>query len=105
MKETDHEPTEITVTEASRNFGEIIDRAHYRGERFILTKGGKAVVEMTPLRRHSMVTAADLRRTLKGIRHLNKEEAEAFARDLDEARRSIPEPGGDPWESSSTARS
>jgi antitoxin (DNA-binding transcriptional repressor) of toxin-antitoxin stability system len=105
MREFDGQPTEVTVTEAARNFGEIVDRAHYRGERFILTKGGKAVVEMSPLRMPPLVTAADLRQTLKGIRHLGKVEAEAFDRDLDEARRSISEPGGDPWESSSTARS
>jgi len=39
----------LKVTEAARNFAEYINRVAYRGERFVLTRGGKGVAELRPL--------------------------------------------------------
>jgi antitoxin (DNA-binding transcriptional repressor) of toxin-antitoxin stability system len=94
------EPTTWTVTRAARNFSEIVNRAYYRGERFVLTRGGKAVAEIAPVAARRRVTASELRRALASMPHLESEDAEAFARDLEEVRRSLPPLGADPWESS-----
>jgi len=39
----------ITLSEASRNFSDYINRVAYRGERFILIKGNRAVAEISPI--------------------------------------------------------
>jgi antitoxin (DNA-binding transcriptional repressor) of toxin-antitoxin stability system len=38
----------ITVTEASRNFADCINRARYQGTTFVLYKGGVAVARIVP---------------------------------------------------------
>ncbi len=88
-----------TVTDVLRNFSDYVNRVAYRGERFVLTRGGKEVAELTPT-----IPAggrlADLPALLSGLPRLDAAEAEAFAEDLDhireEANRELP---GDPWAS------
>lgn len=92
--------TVLTVTEAARSFSDVVNRAYYRGERFLLTKGGRTVAEVAPVRERPPVTASALRRALESLPHLGCEEADAFAADLDEARRVVGPPGAGPWESS-----
>jgi antitoxin (DNA-binding transcriptional repressor) of toxin-antitoxin stability system len=91
--------TTITVTEAARSFADIVNRAFYRGEHFILTKGGRSVVELSPLPGLPVVTAAGLRRFLRDLPHLDRAEADAFGQDIEAARSAIPSVGDDPWES------
>jgi antitoxin (DNA-binding transcriptional repressor) of toxin-antitoxin stability system len=42
---------QITVTEASRNFSELVSRVHYQGTTTILLKGGKPMVKISPVGR------------------------------------------------------
>lgn len=91
--------TLLTVTEAARNFSDLINRVYYRGERFVLTKGGRAVAAVAPIHERPPVTASTLRRALVKLPHLGIEEAEAFAADLEGARRFVRSPEGGPWES------
>jgi antitoxin (DNA-binding transcriptional repressor) of toxin-antitoxin stability system len=46
----------ISVTEASRNFADCVDRARYQGTAFLLHKNGVAVARIVPVGRnaHSM---------------------------------------------------
>lgn len=48
----------ISATEASRNFSEILNRARYGGESFVVERNGEAVAEIRPARKRS--TVADL---------------------------------------------
>ena len=48
----------ISATKASRSFSEILNRARYGGESFIIERNGEAVAELRPPRRQS--TVADL---------------------------------------------
>lgn len=91
-------PKTLTVTEMSRRFAEYINRVAYRGERFILTKGNKPVAEIRPLPRG--VTGAELIERLRSVPRLTPEEAEAFGRDIDEARKKMGTIADlrDPWE-------
>jgi antitoxin (DNA-binding transcriptional repressor) of toxin-antitoxin stability system len=88
----------VTVTEVLRNFADYINRVAYRGERFILLRGGKPVAELSPLPVGTRL--ADLPSLLDGLPRLSAEEAERFSRDLEEARvaMGVLPPGG-PWES------
>lgn len=87
-----------TVTEVLRNFSDYINRVAYRGERFVLLRGGRPVAELTPL--PSGTRLGDLPDLLESLPRLSPEEAEAFAGDLDRARDEILEyEPRSPWES------
>jgi len=88
----------ISVTEAARNFADIVSRVFYRGERFVLERGGKPVARLIPVPRGGRL--GDLPDLLGAAPRLSDDEAEALGRDVDEARHSLPELGDeDPWES------
>jgi prevent-host-death family protein len=80
----------ISVTEAARNFADCVNRAHYQGTTFVLLKNGSPVARIMPAETKPMKgreLAAALRDALKDV-HLTGEEAEAWERDLEEARHS-----------------
>jgi len=88
----------ISVTEALRNFSDYINRVAYRGERFVLVRGGKPVAELTPV--PSGTRLGDLPSLMASLPRLSADDAEAFAEDLararEEAGASSPR---DPWDS------
>lgn len=87
-----------TVTEVVRNFAEYINRVAYRGERFVLIRGGKAVAELLPV--PSGRRLGDLPELLESLPRLPAREAASFAEDLEGARREIEaRPVEDRWES------
>jgi antitoxin (DNA-binding transcriptional repressor) of toxin-antitoxin stability system len=86
----------VTVTEAARNFADIVNRAFYRGETTVLTRNGQAVAHIAPAAPIGL-PVAEIRRRLKLRRRMSPENAEAFARDIEEARKSLP-PLRDPWQ-------
>ena len=86
----------VSVTEAARNFADIVNRAFYRGETTVLMRNGMAVAHIAPAAPIGLPAHEVLRRW-KMRRRLDPAEAEAFARDVEEARKSIP-PLRDPWE-------
>ena len=90
--------TRITVTEAARSFADVVNRAYYRGERFVFTKGGRPVAELVPVEDGPRTRASDLLHILGSMPHLDREEAEALRLDLDTIRGSVGGSGGDPWE-------
>jgi antitoxin (DNA-binding transcriptional repressor) of toxin-antitoxin stability system len=90
--------TSLSVTEIVRNFSEYVNRATYRGERFVLTKGRKAVAELRPL--PAGRTLGELGALLESLPRLTEAEAERFAADIEDARAHLPQIGdGDPWRS------
>jgi hypothetical protein len=38
----------ISATKAARNFSELMNRVHYRGEVFVVERGGKSICEILP---------------------------------------------------------
>jgi antitoxin (DNA-binding transcriptional repressor) of toxin-antitoxin stability system len=56
----------ISATETARRFSELMNRVRYRGESFIVERGGKPVCEILPVRptRFSGRDLADLLRSL-----------------------------------------
>ena len=38
----------ISATEAARSFSDLMNRVHYRGESFVVERGGKAICEILP---------------------------------------------------------
>jgi len=88
----------ISVTEAVRNFADFINRVAYRGERFVLERGGRPVALLVPAPQAGRL--GDLPDLLATMPALGREDAEAFARDMESASRGLrPVAEGDPWES------
>ena len=86
----------ISVTEAVRNFSDIIGRIRYKGESFLLTKGGTLVARIDPVNRN--VKAKEIIPLLRKIPHLTPESAKEFAKDLKKSRALLKE-AKDKWES------
>lgn len=87
----------LTVTEMSRKLAEYIDRVRYRRERFILTKGNKPVAEIRPLAQG--LSGSDLLELIKNGPHLDPDDVEQFARDIEDARKEMDRlPVREPWE-------
>jgi len=89
----------LTVEEAARNFSDFVSRVHYRGERTLLVKGGRPMVEVIPVRQAK--TGSELAALWEKSNHLSPDEADAFGRDLEHARHRLPLLQF-PWDSSPT---
>jgi prevent-host-death family protein len=91
--------TTTSVTDVLRNFSDYINRVAYRGERFVLTRGGREVAELIPAPAAGR-RLADLPEILASLPTLGEDEAVRFAHELEEMRRgdgaALPE---GPWES------
>lgn len=87
----------LTVTEMARSFADYINRVAYRGEHFVLTRGNKPIAELRPVKRG--ITGHELVEIFKNGPHLDPDDVEQFARDVEEAREELNRIGvRDPWE-------
>jgi prevent-host-death family protein len=88
----------ISVTEAVRNFADFINRVAYRGEHFVLERGGRPVARLVPVPQAGRL--GDLPEILANVPGLGQEGAEAFTRDMEDALDRLPPPAeSDRWES------
>lgn len=86
---------QMTVTEAARNFSELVSRIHYQGGTTILVKGGKPMVKLSPATRPK--TGRELAALWPDRPALSPEEATSFERDLNNSRRRL-SPVASKWE-------
>lgn len=85
----------ITVTDAARNFADCVNRAHYQNVTFVLIKNGEPVARLVP-DHEKICTGRDLAAALAG-NELEEEEAAAWHRDLQTARKTLKTPR-DKWQ-------
>lgn len=91
-------PSPLSVTDAARNFAEYINRVAYRGERFVLMRGRKAVAELRPLAAGRRL--GELPALLADLPKLSPEDAESLAADIHAARSALDSSKiRDPWDS------
>ncbi len=86
--------TEISVTEAARNFADFVNRAHYQKISFVLLKNGKPVARIVPAN-EKVCTGTELADAL-GAARLSAEEARAWHKDITDARNALEIPS-DKW--------
>ncbi len=62
-------PKKISATEAARSFSDVVSRVRYRGEEFIVEKGGEAVCRIIPVAssRAAKSTIGDFLRLLEEL--------------------------------------
>jgi antitoxin (DNA-binding transcriptional repressor) of toxin-antitoxin stability system len=86
--------TNISVTEAARNFADCLNRAHYQNVTFVLLKNGKPFARLMP-DNEKECAGRDLAKALaKTV--LPESEARAWRRDLRTARGRLKAPA-DKW--------
>ena len=90
-----HKIRRVTVTEAARNFADIVNRAYYRGETTVLTRNGTPVAHIAPAA-PTGVKASEFLARWRLRRKLSPEDAEALGREIEKARAELP-PVRDPW--------
>ncbi len=82
--------SEISATDASKRFADLLDAVEHRGETFTVVRRGRVVATIAPARRG---TGADLRRILSDL-----PPDDAWADDLRDIRRFAGETSvNDPW--------
>ena len=85
----------ISVTEASRNFADCVNRAHYQKQTFVLLKNGVPFAQLVPAG-DPVCRGADLADALAGV-ELSSADARAWQRELKAARKKL-KPPRDAWE-------
>ncbi len=84
----------VSATEAARNFSELLNRIRYRGEEFIVERGGEPVCRMMPAGpRH--FTLADLAELVATLPKPDKD----YLRVVERAVRKQPKVPKSPWRS------
>jgi antitoxin (DNA-binding transcriptional repressor) of toxin-antitoxin stability system len=92
------DPVPISVTEASRNFSDCVNRARYQGTSFVLLKGGSPVARIEPAQaqpKRGRELAAAFVEAAEDV-HVGEEEATSWLHDLEQARGAM-QPQGRPW--------
>ena len=77
--------SKISATEAARRFSDLVNRVHYRGEEFLIERGGVAVCRVVPVR-SAPGTLAALVAFLAEVPRRD----DGFADDLEDVVRSVP---------------
>jgi antitoxin (DNA-binding transcriptional repressor) of toxin-antitoxin stability system len=55
----------VSATQAARNFSDLLNRIRYRGEEFVVERGGEPVCRMSPAAPPQRVTFRDLASLLR----------------------------------------
>ena len=78
----------MTVTEAARNFADVVNRAYYRHEATLLLKNGEAVAKIVPVAPESCL-CRELAEAWPSLPHLPAENAKALEAELAESKRKL----------------
>jgi len=82
--------TIISVTEASRNFADCVNRAHYQNVTFVLLKNGAPFARLVPDGEKNC-TGRELARAIERV-ELPEDEAKAWRREMRRARKVLKAP-------------
>ena|SRR5688572_12285538 len=83
----------LSATEAARNFSELLNRVRYRGERFVIMRGGTAIGELRPAA-PIRFTGRDLVALLRSLPPIDA----GYLDTVEEFARSQPQVPEAPWE-------
>lgn len=86
----------LTVTEAARHFSDLLNRTYYKGESTILLRSGEPIAKIVPVG-GSSILGRDFAAKWKGMRHLDPEDADDFARMVEKSKAEIEMPEN-PWD-------
>ena len=84
----------MTATEVARSFSSVLNRVA-AGEEIEIARNGATVAVIGPPRKTHFVSPERFREIMANAPPVDED----FVRDLEEIRRSVGPPPGDPWES------
>lgn len=88
-------PKKISATDAARSFSDVVARVRYRGEEFVVEKGGEAVCRISPVvHEGARSTIGDLLAVLKSTPPVDDDYRESVL----ELTRKQPKLPRSPWE-------
>jgi antitoxin (DNA-binding transcriptional repressor) of toxin-antitoxin stability system len=87
-------PRKVSATDAARNFSEILNRVRYRGESFLIERGGEVICEIRPTGT-TRFTGRDLVALFKSLPPVDEDYLDA----VEQITRSQPRLPESPWES------
>ncbi len=87
----------LSVTEAARNFSDLINRALYRGESALLTRSGQPVARIVPVVAEPL-SIQEFVRMWRDLPHLDPQDAEDFAREIEDSRNVLNQPPQSSWD-------
>lgn len=73
--------TRVSATRAVRSFSDLLNRVRYRGEEFVIERGGEAICHMTPATPVRRTTGSELLAILRELPRPDR----GFATDVREA--------------------
>src|ERR1700747_1354272 len=88
--------TSITVTEASRNFADCVNRAHYQNVTFVLLKNGEPGGSALPRKPKNLLRAGF--GECSGEEGVAREQGTSLGCDLRTARTRLKSPANNKWE-------
>lgn len=83
----------LTITEAARNFSDVVNRTYYTHESTTLLRSGVPVARIVPVA-PSTCRARDFSRYWETISHLTEDEAIDFEKDMSIAKEQLRKPEG-----------
>ncbi len=87
----------ISVTDAARNFSDVINRIHYQRKSYLLTRGGMVVAKLTPA--DELLTGARLAALWEARPRLDPADAAAWEADLASLKAGVRPPEDAGWDS------
>jgi antitoxin (DNA-binding transcriptional repressor) of toxin-antitoxin stability system len=85
--------TRVTATEAARKFSEILNRVAYKGESFVVERGGRPICEISPAKKQGISTQ-ELVQFLKTVPYPDK----GYFKMLERITRDQPKVAPSPWD-------
>ena len=86
----------ITVTQAVRQFSDVLNRVFYQKTIIELERGNRVIARISPVSTESPVKVKDLNKFFAGLPALGKD-AKAFIKDLADIRKQLP-PEQNQWD-------
>lgn len=96
MAKAENMETRITATQLAKSLSDILNRVRYRGERFVIERGGEPVATLGPPDFVPGLTLWQIAERLKGVQM----PGDGFADDLERIHASQGQLGPPPWPSS-----
>ncbi len=90
-------PETISVTEAARNFSDVINRVYYQGQSYLLTRGGTVVAQLSAA--GTLLTGAEWLKRWEDRPRLDPHDAAEWEEDLKAAKDAVAPPEVNVWDS------
>lgn len=90
-------PQTISVTEAARNFSDVINRVYYQGQSYLLTRGGTVVAQLSAA--GEPMTGAEWLNRWTTRPRLDPDDAALWEEELAAAKAGITPPAEGTWAS------